>query len=63
MKRIYDNLKEKIIHIQKEFMKAVSYIYNLEEKEELKNYTYTERYHDYLIKYKGELREDQVYGI
>ena len=54
-KKIYETLKYKLIEIQKEFVNAVTYIYNLDDDEFLKDYTYTQRYAVYLIKRLGDL--------
>ena len=54
-KKIYENLKEQLIDIQENIKDAVNYIYNIENKEELKNFTYEQRYAVYLIKRKGKL--------
>ena len=54
-KKIYENLKEQLIDIQENIKDAVNYIYNIEDKEELKNFTYGQRYAVYLIKRKGKL--------
>lgn len=54
-KKIYDNLKEQLIYIQEQITDAVNYIYNINENEELKPFTYSQRYAVYLIKRKGKL--------
>ena len=54
-KKIFNNLQEKLIHIQEELKNAVNYIYNIDNKEELKPYSSQERYAVYLIKHKGSL--------
>ena len=54
-KKIYDNLKEQLIYIQEQITDAVNYIYNINEIEELKPFTHSQRYAVYLIKRKGKL--------
>lgn len=54
-KKIYDILKEQIIYVQENIKDAVDYIYNINEKEDLKPFTYSQRYAVYLIKRMGEL--------
>lgn len=54
-KKIYDNLKEQLIYIQEQITDAVNYIYNINENEELKPFTHSQRYAVYLIKRKGKL--------
>ena len=54
-KKIFENLQEKLIELQKELIKAITYIYNLDNDSYLAKYTYSERYAVYLIKRKGEL--------
>lgn len=53
--KIYSDLQYQIQEIQQELTFAVNYIYNIEEKEELKEYTPSQRFAVYLIKRKGEL--------
>lgn len=53
--KIYSDLQYQIQEIQQELIFAVNYIYNIEEKEELKEYTPSQRFAVYLIKRKGEL--------
>lgn len=53
--QIYSDLQYQIQEIQQELTFAVNYIYNIEEKEELKAYTPSQRFAVYLIKRKGEL--------
>ena len=53
--KIYNNLKVQIIDIQENIRKAVDYIYNINENEELKGFTHTQRYAVYLIKRMGKL--------
>lgn len=54
-KKIYDILKEQIIYVQENIKDAVDYIYNINEKEDLKHFTYSQRYAVYLIKRMGKL--------
>lgn len=54
-KKIYDILKEQIIYVQENIKDAVDYIYNINENENLKSFTYTQRYAVYLIKRMGKL--------
>lgn len=54
-KKIYENLKEQLIYIQEQITDAVNYIYNINEIEELKPFTHSQRYAVYLIKRKGKL--------
>lgn len=54
-KKIYNNLKEQLIYIQEQITDAVNYIYNINEIEELKPFTHSQRYAVYLIKRKGKL--------
>ena len=54
-KKIYDNLKEQLIYIQENITDAVNYIYNINENEELKPFTHSQRYAVYLINRKGKL--------
>lgn len=54
-KKIYDNLKEQLIYTQEQITDAVNYIYNINEIEELKPFTHSQRYAVYLIKRKGKL--------
>ncbi len=51
---MYDNLKEQLIYIQEQITDAVSYIYNINEIEELKPFTHSQRYAVYLIKKKRQ---------
>lgn len=53
--KIYSDLQYQIQEIQQELTFAVNYIYNIEEREELKAYTPSQRFAVYLIKRKGEL--------
>lgn len=63
-KKIYDNLKEQIIDIQENIKNAVDYIYNINESEDLKPFTYSQRYAVYLIKRMGKfysyIKNDEV---
>lgn len=54
-KKIYDILKEQIIYVQENIKDAVDYIYNINENDNLKPFTYTQRYAVYLIKRMGKL--------
>ena len=54
-KKIYDMLKEQLIYIQEQITDAVNYIYNINENEQLKPFTHSQRYAVYLIKRKGKL--------
>ena len=51
-KKIYDMLKEQLIYIQEQITDAVNYIYNINENEQLKPFTHSQRYAVYLIKKK-----------
>lgn len=53
--KIFEDLQENLIDLQQELIKAVTYIYNLNNNNELEKYTYTERYAVYLIKRMGKL--------
>ena len=53
--KIFEDLQENLIDLQQELIKAVTYIYNLNNNNELDKYTYTERYAVYLIKRMGKL--------
>ena len=55
MEKIYDMLKEQLIYIQEQITDAVNYIYNINENEQLKPFTHSQRYAVYLIKRKGKL--------
>ena len=48
-------LKEQLIYIQEQITDAVNYIYNINENEQLKPFTHSQRYAVYLIKRKGKL--------
>ncbi len=45
-------LKEQLIYIQEQITDAVNYIYNINENEQLKPFTHSQRYAVYLIKKK-----------
>lgn len=53
--KIFEDLQENLVDLQQELIKAVTYIYNLNNNIELDKYTYTERYAVYLIKRMGKL--------
>lgn len=53
--KIFEDLQENLIDLRQELIKAVTYIYNLNNNNELDKYTYTERYAVYLIKRMGNL--------
>ena len=53
--KIFEDLQENLIDLQQELIKAVTYIYNLNNNSELEKYTYTERYAVYLIKENGKI--------
>ena len=48
--KIFEDLQENLIDLQQELIKAVTYIYNLDNIKSLEKYTYTERFAVYLIK-------------
>ena len=48
-------MKEQLIYVQENIIDAVNYIYNINESEYLKQFTYSQRYAVYLIKRKGKL--------
>ncbi len=54
MEKIYNDLQDKIQEIQYEMKEFVTYVFNLDEKEELKEYTPSQRFAVYLIKHKGQ---------
>ena len=54
MEIIYNELKYKIQEMQEEMKVFVNYVYNLNEQEELKEYTPNQRFAVYLIKHKGQ---------
>ena len=53
--KIFEDLQENLIDLQEELIKAVTYIYNLNNDSKLEKYTYSERYAAYLIKRMGKL--------
>jgi len=53
--KIFEDLQENLIDIQKELKNAVTYIYNLDYNSLLEKYTYSERFAVYLIKRLGKL--------
>ena len=55
MEKIYNDLQDKIQEVQYEMKEFVTYVFNLDEQEELKEYTPSQRFAVYLIKRKGEL--------
>ena len=55
MNKIYHDLKDNLIYLQENLIDAVNYIYNIDDIEELRPYTHSERYAVYLIKRKGKL--------
>ena len=54
MEKIYNDLQYKIQEIQEEIKAFVNYVFNLDEQEELKEYTPSQRFAVYLIKHKGQ---------
>lgn len=54
MEKIYNDLQDKIQEVQAEMKAFVTYVFNLDEKEELKEYTPSQRFAVYLIKHKGQ---------
>ena len=54
MEKIYNDLQDKIQEIQAEMKAFVTYVFNLDEQEELKEYTPSQRFAVYLIKHKGQ---------
>lgn len=48
--KIFEDLQENLIDLQQELIKAVTYIYNLDNDSRLEKYTYAERFAVYLIK-------------
>ena len=54
MEKIYNDLQYKIQEIQEEMKAFVNYVFNLDEQEELKEYTPSQRFAVYLIKHKGQ---------
>ena len=53
--KIFEDLQRNLIDIQQELIKAVTYIYNLDNNKALDKYTYAERFAVYLIKRMGKL--------
>ena len=53
--KIFEDLQENLIDLQQELIKAVTYIYNLDNIKSLDIYTYSERFAVYLIKRMGKL--------
>lgn len=53
--KIFEDLQEKLIDLQQELIKGVTYIYNLDNNKALDKYTYSERFAVYLIKRMGKL--------
>lgn len=53
--KIFEDLQENLIYLQQELIKAVTYIYNLDNNKALDKYTYSERFAVYLIKRMGKL--------
>ena len=54
MTKIYNDLQYQIQKIQEEMKEFVNYVYNINNKEELKEYTNSQRFAVYLIKNKGQ---------
>jgi len=54
MEKIYNDLQYKVQEIQEEMKTFVNYVFNLDEQEELKEYTPSQRFAVYLIKHKGQ---------
>ena len=54
MEKIYNDLQDKIQEVQEEMKAFVTYVFNLDEQEELKEYTPSQRFAVYLIKHKGQ---------
>lgn len=54
-KKIYNNLKNQLLYVQENIKDAVNYIYNINENEDLRPFTHSQRYAVYLIKRKGKL--------
>ena len=53
--KIFEDLQENLINLQQELIRAVTYIYNLDNNSRLEQYTYSERFAVYLIKRMGKL--------
>ena len=54
MEKIYNDLQGKIQEVQEEMKAFVTYVFNLDEQEDLKEYTPSQRFAVYLIKHKGQ---------
>ena len=54
MEKIYNDLQDKIQEVQYEMKEFVTYVFNLDEQEELREYTPSQRFAVYLIKHKGQ---------
>lgn len=54
IEKIYNDLQDKIQEVQYEMKEFVTYVFNLDEQEELKEYTPSQRFAVYLIKHKGQ---------
>lgn len=54
MERIFNDLQYEIKEIQNEMLKFVTYVYNLNNNEELEEYTPSQRFAVYLMKHKGQ---------
>ena len=54
MEKIYNDLQYKIQEVQEEMKAFVTYVFNLDEQEDLKEYTPSQRFAVYLIKHKGQ---------
>ena len=52
--KIYNDLQYQIQNIQDEMKEFVDYVYNINDKEGLKEYTHSQRFAVYLIKHKGQ---------
>ncbi len=52
--KIYKNLQYQLQNIQEEIQEFVNYVYNIDNKDELKEYTNAQRFAVYLIKNKGQ---------
>jgi len=55
MEKIYHDLQYKIQEIQREMITCINYVFNIENKEDLKGYTPSHRFAVYLIKHKGQV--------
>lgn len=54
MEKIYNDLQYKIQEVQEEMKAFVTYVFNLDEQDDLKDYTPSQRFAVYLIKHKGQ---------